>query len=376
MQPPLPNPLPPRLQKERKRSLDGFKRAPRQRKENVHLRFNDEVLPKLRPKSAFTVFPRLGEWWDHPKSRTRQVSQGLVGAGFVLLVSLGTAGFLFGFVSLDKKPVAESHVQVLPALEMGEWEEIALGYQFVEEPGAAANDEIETKEAPIFTLDQSFADAREEDIETARDVLWRFVVAESPEDRIALARRPQINGQFIRDHHQRNPGLVVEYVRIEPLRAWHSPQGLKIAFKTFTNFNRTGCIVEVVCNDRRDFQISWQRFVQHHYETFPQFYVEKPAQPQRFYLTARRRHVLSSDPMPSWCRVDSYAISGTNPNQFATAFVYRNSLVADELKEAVPWSTQPTIKASVVWRSNPDNPDEKFLFVDEFLGGGWSGDLR
>ena len=130
----------------------------------------------------------------------------------------------------------------------------------------------EQDDGPIPSIDASLLDVRSEDIDDAKEVLWKFVAAPTPEFRISHCLRPAVNAPLIRDHHDRNPRLIASDIRIVPMKAWQGPTGLNIAFETYSDLNRNGCIVEVVCSEEKNFKVSWQRFQQHYFSTFAQFH--------------------------------------------------------------------------------------------------------
>ncbi|MCB1100369.1 MAG: hypothetical protein KDN22_32685 [Verrucomicrobiae bacterium] len=220
-----------------------------------------------------------------------------------------------------------------------------------------------------------FQNTNREAIEQARDALWEFLVTPDSAVRGRHVYRPEVNLASITTESSKV--LPFEAPLLTHLKSWSrkSTNGHEVvsAFLVRSNSQRREMTVEVGVDGSGKARINWPLFKQHAMGEFKEFMTHPFDESRGFFISVKRTHKATTASDPRW---ESFLISGTNPNRYATVRVKKNSEVSKHLGQMVMWDEVCVLRARLGWKKGLFPGDSVEVTIEEVIGGSWQGELK
>ena len=227
-------------------------------------------------------------------------------------------------------------------------------------------DSAQDAAVPEPRFDAAWDEAHREQREEAKSAIWQLLLAPDFRSRLPFVLERE-DEDTLKEYDQLYAPLESDSLSIMPLFGWQESDGNRFAFLVKTDQNPDGFVAEVHSTGNRHC-VHWERFVQHHHQTFLQFVSEKPDTPQRFYVTVRRVHSGAGDSDSKASSLDHYEVSGTNPNQWFAAVIDSRTTTAEKLRGVVAWD-RVMLVLEFSWNKIGDGAQA--LFMRELLAEAW-----
>lgn len=207
---------------------------------------------------------------------------------------------------------------------------------------------------------------------SALAVLQRYLAAESWLDRIPLTLKGSMEKARIRNYYANR-----ETERISPqsihLATVETKLDSNLQFAIFSV--RTSKIPRgfpvIVAEENGEFKVDWRIFAEFHDALLAKFISGWKEEPESFHVYMRRKHYLAND-MPDLDSRISFFIEAPVPNSQTFAFVDRESDIARELENEIPWGYRGHPVVQLQWaRGSNNQPFIRILSIQRY---GWSED--
>jgi hypothetical protein len=210
-------------------------------------------------------------------------------------------------------------------------------------------------------------------LDRARDVVHRFLEAPSWKERVGLIEVSGDPAAALSSYYQNHADLPLTNYRLDYFHTETRPGDNGAAYIFFLTYaNETDGFPVMVMENRGEFRLDWDLFLEFRERTFQHFVEESQEKPGTFRVVLQRVTYWESDrdQIPLVDQLLCYKIDPPYPGFTRFAFVDRDTPIGKQLAKDLSWESDPlAAEVQLRWSTFPGG--KSYLTIDQMVSRTW-----
>jgi hypothetical protein len=210
-------------------------------------------------------------------------------------------------------------------------------------------------------------------LDRARNVVRRFMEAQSWKDRVGLIEATGDPAAALSAYYQSHPDLPLTNYRLDFFHTETRPDDTGAAYIFFLTYaNETDGFPVMVTENRGEFRLDWDLFLEFRERSFQRFVEEFPERPGTFRVVLQRVTYWESDrdQIPGVDQLLCYKIDPPYPGFTRFAFLDRDTPIGKQMAKELSWESDPlAAEVQLRWAKFPGG--KSYLTIDELVSRSW-----